>query len=74
MKTELNQITTILLDTMKDLKTGNISFNVGNSINRTASQAIRASIVDRELSIRESKQKNISKHIELQYAKLKNKN
>lgn len=74
MKTELNQITTILLDTMKDLKTGNINFNVGNSINKTASQAIKAAVIDRELSIRESKQNNISKHIELQYSKLKNKN
>lgn len=73
MKPQLNLITEILIDTMQDIKSKKIVYNVGNSINRTAQQAIKAIVIDRELSIREKKQDNISKHIELQYAKL-NKN
>ena len=73
MKTQLNQITEVLLDTMKDIKSKKLNYTTGNSISRTASQAIKAAVIDRELSIRESKQENISKHIELQYAKLEKK-
>lgn len=70
MKSQLNQITDILLGTMQDIKSKKINHITGNSINRTAQQAIKATVVNRELSIREKKQDNVSKHIELQYAKL----
>lgn len=70
MKTQLNQITEILLSTMQDTKSKKIGPVTGNSISRTACQAIKAAVMDRELAIKESKQENISKHIELQYSKL----
>lgn len=73
MKTQLTQITEILTDTIKDIKSKKIDSATGNSISRTAQQAIKAAVMDRELSIRENKQDNISRHIELQYAKLDNK-
>jgi len=73
MNTQLTQISSILTETMKDIKSKKIGPVTGNSISRTAHQAIKAAVADRELSIRESKQDNISKHIELQYAKLNKK-
>lgn len=70
MKSQLNQITEVLLGTMQDIKSKKINHITGNSISRTAQQAIKATVIDRELSIREKKQDNVYKHIELQYAKL----
>jgi len=70
MNTQLNEINEILIDTMKDVKSEKSVYSLGNSVSRLACQAIKAIVIDRELSIRERKQDNISKHIELQYAKL----
>ena len=70
MKTQLAQITDVLLDTMKDVKSKKITSYVGNTISRTASQAIKATVIDRQLSIRERTQDNVAEHIKLQYKKL----
>jgi hypothetical protein len=70
MENQLNNITSILVDTMQKLTNGDIKPAIGYSISQAACQAIKASTIDSILKLRQLKEDNKSKHIKLQYDKL----
>ena len=71
MATHLEILTKTLISTIHKLKSGELDVNIGNAINKTAHQAIKAQVHEQQLTIRVESEVNKTRHIKLQCAKLK---